>query len=391
MRDADYIQAVVEHARKYCDHYGLDPEAPLDIYPFAKFNDVYRPFKTEWTPDPDRNQYIFVSPSSPGHEQQSLIFVKFYDRSCRHLRFCGTLGFVDNEIFFTKFHHLRKLCDIRDNIKVLLLRIHSEKCYYHIDISNSFTQEDLCMGSLVIVQEGTMTKPVQKDPQFDLKFPAYGKHRASPSIIPTSTIGDKLFQQALDNLYTDIVFVSEQEVPREPQFRLAAHKNVLATVPYFRAAFESGMKESKGNGVIQVEFKFPPNATKRGMNQFLSFVYHRDSSMFASYTIESLCELIRIADYYGFEELIEPVAAALEAKYSWLSEENVMELLRTIDALDFPRKTQLVKFAAEYIVCNFSRVGRMSGFVNLFGKEVYNSIIDAVSNTSWEKRIRNYG
>ena len=106
--------------------------------------------------------------------------------------------------------------------------------------------------------------------------------------------------------------------------------------------------------------------------------------------IESLFELIRVTDYYEFEKLIENTSIGIKEKYNWLSDQYAIELLKTIDLLHFSRKTRVEKFVIEYVVCNFSRIDRMQGFLDLFDKNNYYSIIDAMSKASWEKRIRNY-
>ena len=244
------------------------------------------------------------------------------------------------------------------------------------------------MGSIVVAQEGTCSKPVCKDPRTDLALSSYNTHLSPTYRNAPTTVIEKLFCQAMDNIYTDVVFVSGQQSLNDDQYRLGAHKNVLATVDYFKTVFESGMRESV---VSLVEFEVPSSTAKLTMERFLSFLYTRDPSPLVHiYTIGSLSELIRVADYYGFEELIERASVAIEQKYSWLSEQNAIELLKTIDLLHFPRKTRVEKLVIEYIVCNFSRVGRMQEFTGLFGRNVYNSIISAVSNASWEKRIRNY-
>jgi hypothetical protein len=100
--------------------------------------------------------------------------------------------------------------------------------------------------------------------------------------------------------------------------------------------------------------------------------------------------LIRLSDYYRFDELIDAAAEMVEDKYSLLSEVNALELLEIIHQLDFPRKARLERFVIEYVVCNFSRVGRRLEFVELFGGDLYDTIIHAVSKASWEKRFRNH-
>ena len=345
-----------------------------------------RPSNVEWNPSAEGNKFVFVSNSISEAERVSLLFVKFFDVRSRQMKFCGTIDFLDDEIFFSRFQHLRHLCDVKDGTQLKLLDIHSRGYCSEVDVTKSFQEQGLKMGSIIVAQEGTPSKPIVRELRADLTLSSYSTHRSPLSINP-STVVQKLFCQAMDNLFTDVVFISGQPLSDE-KYCLRAHKNVLATVDHFKIAFESGMKESEAS---VAEFEVPPNATKLTMVRFLSFLYNRDPSpLLLNYTIGSLSELLRVADYYGFEELIEKASAAIEKKYSWLSEHNALELLRTIDSLHFPRKGCVERLAIEYIVCNFSRVSRMQGFQELFGKNIYYSIVDAVSRASWDKRNRNY-
>lgn len=265
---------------------------------------------------------------------------------------------------------------------VQLLDIFSATQFYFIDISKSFIEQNLRTGSIVVAQEGAPVKAL-REPNSGLAFPPYGSHvkRQSTSI---SGLGANLYLQARLGQFTDVTLLSTSD--SESPFELTAHKNVLATVPYFKVVFQSGMKESANPAAIQLES--PPWTTRWTMERFIMFVYLRNSSSLATDTIEMLSKMIRLSDYYGFDELTDVAAELVENKYSLLSEVNALELLTVIEPLQFKRKARLLRFVIEYLVFNFSRVARRPEFIELFAHDIYNAIIDAVFNASWEKRFR---
>ena len=265
---------------------------------------------------------------------------------------------------------------------IQLLNILSQAGFFIVDISKTFEEQDLRMGSIVVVQHGpNMLSTLQMRP---LALPPYGTHIPPP--LRTISLGDELYQQAMEGRYTDVVFLSTQEDSKQSSYCLNAHKNVLATVSYFKTAFESGMKESnKGSESEPLTFETPPGATILTMKHFLSFLYLRDYPLLARCTIESLSRLLSVSDYYGFGQLTDAAVAAIEDKYGWLTPENVLQLLKTIDLLHFEKKTSLESLAVDYIANNFSKVARMQEFHDMYGTDVYSLIIDAVSNVSWKQ------
>jgi hypothetical protein len=263
-------KAVAEHVKTFFYPYGLNPDDNVDIYPFSSFRSIVRPSERPWEPDDSAShRFIYVSPSIASDRdlaRQKLMFVKYHDPAhfaCA-LRFCGTLRFSEDKIVFARFHHRRKLCGIKSTIKIQLLDVFSLSQFFYIETSNSFKEVGLQTGSIVVAQEGTPVKEfVLRERNSGLAFPPYGMHcRNQNDSTPSTTLGKSLYRQAVDCQFVDVAFLSLSE--SVSRFRLTAHKNVLATVPYFKAAFQSGMKESKGSDADPsiVELKAPPWTTR---------------------------------------------------------------------------------------------------------------------------------
>lgn len=244
----------------------------------------------EWNPKVPDNHFVFVSPSISGYEQESLLFVKLYNGSSRQMRFCGTLRFLEYENVSARARHLRHLCQIKDASKFVLLDVSARGSYCYVDINQTFHEQNLRTGSIIVADKGVPQNPVPKDVRRNLALPPYAAHNHSESSKQPTTVVQKLFCQAMDNIYIDVLFISTPLSSSKNQYRLGAHKNVLATVDHFRTVFESGMKES---GATLVAFDVPLNVSRLTMEHFLSFVYTRDSSLFVqNYTIGNLSELI---------------------------------------------------------------------------------------------------
>ena len=242
------------------------------------------------------------------------------------------------------------------------------------------------MGSIVVAQEGTPPNPVSKEPQTNLALSSYGTHHPPASNNVSNTVMEKSLCQATENINTDVVFISALQSLSTNQYRLGAHKNVLATVDHFKTAFESGMKES---AVTPVEFDVPPHVTKLTMQRFRSFVYPQDPSLLLlNYTIGSLSELIRVADYYGFEELIENASIAIEEKYSWLSDQHAIDLLKTVDSLYFSRKLRVEKFMIDLSCAISQELVECRHFLIYLGRRVTTLLLMQYPRRAGRKELR---
>src|SRR5277367_1143381 len=91
---------------------------------------------------------------------------------------------------------------------------------------------------------------------------------------------------------------------------------------------ESGMRESNTSFIV-VELHAPPWTSERTLKDFLAFVYYlRDSQVLGPVGIDGLTDLIRLADFYGFLELMDSVATEVTRKTYLLSDGNSLELIK---------------------------------------------------------------
>jgi hypothetical protein len=160
---------------------------------------------------------------------------------------------------------------------------------------------------------------------------------------------------------------------------LTCHKSVLATVPYFKTAFECGMRESDSTFL---ELPAPPNTTESALKAFIKFVYLRDPDVLNSSGIECLLtELLYLADFYGFIEFMDAIAAWIVGKPYLISDANSLALLKLLEPLEFPNRKRLETRLVDYIVLNYVRIAKTQEFYNeLAGTDVYDLIIDSVAN-----------
>jgi len=154
---------------------------------------------------------------------------------------------------------------------------------------------------------------------------------------------------------------------------------VLATVVWFKAAFESGMRESNSSSST-LEVQTPPWTTKETLKAFLAFVYLRVPQVLLPLGIKCLTELIRLADFYGFPELMDVVATEVDRKAYLLSDTDSVQLLQILEPIEFPRRKHLEALLLDYIASNFSRIALTQEYCDLFGTDVYKLIVERVSN-----------
>jgi hypothetical protein len=310
-------------------------------------------------------------------QRDALLFVKFWDRGKGRLTFCGALPITQDSLVLERFNQLRTLCGTDKTFKIDVLNISSKTHFRSVNLHSSFRQQGLRTGTILVLQPcGKAT--FSTEPQTGLANPPYSEHlyRSDSSLNPHS-LGLKLYEQAYSVRYTDVVIISEST---DNSFKIPAHKSVLATVSYFKTCFESGMLESANSTVT--ELKAPEWATETGLRYFLLCVY-TDSEFLHQLPVKHLCDLLKLFDFYGCEDLLAHVIATLESKYANLTGETALLLLETIEPLEFKRKTSLQKLAVGYMVCNFSEIARMTEFHELFGTDIYHRIVDSVTRATW--------
>lgn len=385
--------AVREHAKKYWNAYGLHQEGTLEVYPLTSsshFDHVLRPsHKKNWKPRRHDLNFIFVHPSVEPPLNQSLektpsckLFVKYSDNFHNTLRFCGTVPFFEDELISTKIPHIRNLCNMNEYCMIQIQDIVAKNQYYMIEASKTFKQQRLRMGSILIVSKNCIDESYDRIHK-GLSFPPYGQHSYGGCTFfdyPNPTLGAALYDQAKAGKYTDVTLLSSKREAEE-QLRLTVHKNVLTTIPYFRAFFEIGMTESNSEQPV-FEVEAPSWTTHYALKDFHEYIYLRDPLIIttrSSFSIDHLCDLIRLADFYSFEDLLEKVAGQIPNKYSHLNAENTLELLTLIHSLEFPKRNELESLLLRFVECHFALIGRCQRFGEMQGTDVYNLIIDTMA------------
>jgi hypothetical protein len=387
-------KAVRQHAKKYWEYYGLHEEASLEVIPFTTswyFHRFIRPsFNKDWEPRSREPNFIYVHPSVKVLQSQSLdptpscnlLFIKLLDSLRNTLRFCGTVSFVEDELIATKIPYIRKLCNVTGFSRIYIHSITANDRYDMVETSKTFKEQTLQTGSILIVSKDPIDKSV--DPKHkDLRFPPYGQHSyCACALLDDANImlGAALYEQAKEGKYTDLTLLSAKREGEE-QLRLAVHKNVLTTIPYFKALFEIGMKETNSEPPV-CEVEAPSWATNYAIHAFHEYIYLRDISVITerpSFSIEGLCELIRLADFYCCQELLENIAAQMPQQYSHLNVENTLELLTILQSLEFPRRNELESLLLKFVESHFSLIGRSQQFGEMQGSDVYNLIIDTMA------------
>jgi hypothetical protein len=373
------VKAVREHAITYARALGLNPTDKLDVYMFH----CSRPSKKAW--DGERGNpvpFIYISPSIDENRDQFLVFIKFLECTPKgeyKIRYCGSIRVRPDDRLLARMPHVRRLCGIDDLKPIRLVGRRDASGWHTIQRDIRFGQY-FRMGSILQVTD--IEGEYNDDEITSLKNTI---PYSDPSTSPHGPVlGIQLYQQAIASDFTDVVFLSSPE--SEYTFRFAGHKNVLCTIPYFKTLFASGMRECQGTEAnpLSIEVQVPPWIEEYLFRDFLSFAYLRDPSNFNLLTIEALSAMIRIGDYYGFEELVESATIKIQEKYAGLNDVNVLELLRTVDPLTFKKKKSLEEFLVDYIVRNFVRVAKRREFVDLFGLDIYDTIVDGVANKlSW--------
>jgi ICP0-binding domain of Ubiquitin-specific protease 7/BTB/POZ domain len=305
-----------------------------------------------------------------------LLFVKHYrNRSCpetKSLVYCGTLSVSESTPLRDRVKHVLRMCESSPTLEqVQILEILSKEDFEVLDLSESIQDLELISGSVIVVQEPTAGR------NGTLVFPPYGR-TLDPPVAADNPILHLLFLQTMDGELTDVVLSSPPTTT--PPFQVAAHKCILASLPYFKTAFTNGMSESTAGCVVNLEI--PIDVQQVVVHEFIRFVYLRNSTRLAKLAPALRLALLRLADYYGFEELSQAVVDSLGKCYSSLTGELALQVLRTIHPLGLD-EAQVEDMALTYIACNFSEVGKLAVFREQLEDEIYEKVVDYVARATW--------
>jgi hypothetical protein len=108
----------------------------------------------------------------------------------------------------------------------------------------------------------------------------------------------------------------------------------------------------------------------------------RNSAGTAKLALALRLALLRLADYYGFEDLSQAVADGFGKCYSSLKGELALEVLKSIHPLGLDN-AQVEDIAFTYIALNFSEVGKLAVFCEQLEDEIYEKVVDYVARATW--------
>jgi BTB/POZ domain len=262
-----------------------------------------------------------------------------------------------------------------ENIQILELVSSTE--FRILDVSMSIMNLRLLHGSVIVVQRKGSTPDNFDIQTTGLAYPPHGQTCPRHPTVDNPVL-KALHSQAMRSELTDVVLSSSRT--SFPPFQVTAHKSILALIPYFKSVFTSGMSESKASGVVNLEI--PIDVEDVVLMEFLYFVYLRNDGRIAMLAPALLFPLLRLADYYGFEELSQAIMDALGKCYSSLTGELALQVLKTIHPLGLD-KAQVEDMALTYIACNFSEVGKLTVFREQLEDEIYEKVVDYVARATW--------
>lgn len=379
------LKAVISHVNEHSSLYRLDYNEAIDIYPFehSEVDDVFRPNDAVWNRGATSvYQFVYISSCKNKLASDYLVFVKFWDRDNKILTFCGALLISQEKPVMDRFNHIRKMCGVTDQrLKMHLLDIFSKTHFRIVDLTLNPREQGLRTGTILVLQE--YDKPFTVGTRTGLANPPYAKHQYRDFNVYQHSLGMELYQQACLGQYTDAIIFSRDRDGNTVS--LLAHKSVLATVPYFKNCFESGMHESANSSLAKL--MTPDWVTETTLHDFLFYEYIKNHQILDQLPVKRLFNLLKMADYYAVEELLDAIAAKIENRYATLCGNTILLLLEAIEPLEFLRKKALQSLAVDYIVFNFSEVARMKEFHDLSGWGVYDEIVDAISRATWLKEM----
>jgi hypothetical protein len=120
------------------------------------------------------------------------------------------------------------------------------------------------------------------------------------------------------------------------------------------------------------------------------FAYFRDATRLEKLAPTQLLQLLRLADYYGFDELVEQVQFAFDEcrSYACLTAQIALDMLNTIQPLELEFKEDLQHIALTFAAFNFKDVAVLPAFRELpEDSEIYENIVEYVARAVWDKKM----
>jgi hypothetical protein len=130
--------------------------------------------------------------------------------------------------------------------------------------------------------------------------------------------------------------------------------------------------------------------TEFSFGEFVFFAYFRDVTRLEKPAPNQLLQLLRLADYYGFEELVEQVQITFDVcrSYTCLTAQTALDLLNTVQPLQLEFKEDLEHIALTFSAFNFKDVAVLPAFRELpEDSEIYENIEEYVARAVWDKKM----
>jgi hypothetical protein len=339
--------------------------------------------------------FVYILPSQR-HTKDILLFIKHVGvripsppgppTECV-LSYRGTVSLARETILNERLNHIRRMCPaaatqqmqlvqiLRPTLEVRVLAL--SKSVEEMGLQTCSTlflaPKDLLPEQLRILASPKASGYAAEDPPHD------------PAFLPSF-----LFDQTTRGQFCDLLITSPPMDDGSSQFGFILHKSVMSAIPYFASLFTSGMSEAAPKDGQMVKLVLPFAVTEFSFREFVFFAYFRDVIRLEKLAPAQLFQLLRLADYYGFEELVEQVQLAFDAcrSYACLTAQTALDMLNTIQPLELEFKEDLQHIALTFAAFNFRDVAMLPAFRELpEDSEIYENIVEYVARAVWDEKL----
>jgi hypothetical protein len=300
------------------------------------------------------------------------------------LSYRGTISLTGETILNERLNHIRRMCSATVSQQMQLVEINYPTLEVRVLVlSKSVEDLGLHTGTVLFLVPKDLL-PEQLRILASLKVSGYSAEDPSddPAFLPSF-----LFDQTTRGQFCDLLMTSPPMDDGSSQFGFTLHKSVMSAIPYFSSLFASGMSETSPKDGQMVRLVLPFAVTEFSSANSYSF---RDVTRLENLAPTQLLQLLRLADYYGFEQLVEQVQFAFDEcrSYACLTAQTALDLLLTIQPLQLEFKEDLEHIALSFAAFNFKDVAVLPAFRELpEDSEIYENIVEYVARAVWDKKM----
>jgi hypothetical protein len=302
------------------------------------------------------------------------------------MSYCGTISVAREAILSERLNHVRRMCSATVTQQTQLVEITSATTEGRVLVlPKSVGELELQTGTLLFL----VPKDLLPAQPFIAAVDAYRSVTKDESNVP-AFLPALLFDQTTRGQFCDLLITSAPTNDGSPQFEFTLHKSVMSAIPYFSSLFTSGMSESTPKDGQMVRLVLPFAVTEFSFREFVYFAYFRDITRLEKLAPTQLLQLLRLADYYGFEELVEQVQITFDVcrSYTCLTAQTALDLLNTVQPLQLEFKEDLQHIALTFAAFNFKDVAVLRAFRELpEDSEIYENIVEYVARAVWDKKM----